>query len=269
MDELTKAGAAPGGPDDWSDLDPRGEEILDEGESAGGAEAASGGGGADRQGLPADGAGMEESAPEGAEGTDLFTLKHLDDVKTVSREEVVALAQKGLDYDRIRQKYDESAEGRRRLSALDTVSQRAGFRDAEALVDSVRADAIAAAEGIDRGTVLERITLERERQALGDFLSPESAARRAGEKRNRDFLEFVSAYGDVKPEAIAKEVWEDYAKGSSSLVQAYMKHENAELKAALEAGKKALENRERTTGSRAGAGRGALGDKEDELWYKD
>lgn len=35
-----------------------------------------------------------------------FTLKHLDEVKNVSRDEVVTLAQKGLDYDRIRTKLD-------------------------------------------------------------------------------------------------------------------------------------------------------------------
>lgn len=39
--------------------------------------------------------------------TDRFQLKHLDEVKTVNRDEVIVLAQKGMDYDRIRGKYDE------------------------------------------------------------------------------------------------------------------------------------------------------------------
>lgn len=41
-----------------------------------------------------------------------FTLKHLGEVTTVGRDEVITLAQKGLDYDRIRRKYDEASAGR-------------------------------------------------------------------------------------------------------------------------------------------------------------
>ena len=36
-----------------------------------------------------------------------FLLRHMDTERTVTEEEIVPLAQKGLDYDRIRQKYDE------------------------------------------------------------------------------------------------------------------------------------------------------------------
>ena len=39
---------------------------------------------------------------------DQFTLKHLDEVKVVGRDEVVSLAQKGMDYDRIRGKLNEA-----------------------------------------------------------------------------------------------------------------------------------------------------------------
>ncbi len=38
-----------------------------------------------------------------------FTLKHLGEVTTVGRDEVIALAQKGLDYDRIRGKYEQAS----------------------------------------------------------------------------------------------------------------------------------------------------------------
>ena len=57
---------------------------------------------------PGENADRQDAAEEVREGaeTDLFTLKHLDERRTVNREEVIALAQKGLDYDRIRAKYD-------------------------------------------------------------------------------------------------------------------------------------------------------------------
>ena len=41
-----------------------------------------------------------------------FTLKHLGEVTTVGHDEVIILAQKGLDYDRIRRKYDEASARR-------------------------------------------------------------------------------------------------------------------------------------------------------------
>ncbi len=56
----------------------------------------------------------EEDAPEqdgggtadGRGSDQSFTLKHLGAVRNVGRDEVITLAQKGLDYDRIRGKYD-------------------------------------------------------------------------------------------------------------------------------------------------------------------
>ena len=64
-----------------------------------------------------DGAVETEAAPaeiearpgEGAEG-ESFTLKHLDEVVSVDRGRVVELAQKGLDYDRVRSKLDSARD---------------------------------------------------------------------------------------------------------------------------------------------------------------
>jgi hypothetical protein len=59
-------------------------------------------------GTPADAGGADIIGADG--GSDQsFTLKHLDEIRTVGRGEVITLAQKGLDYDRIRGKYDEAA----------------------------------------------------------------------------------------------------------------------------------------------------------------
>ena len=51
-------------------------------------------------------AAAEDIQTEAEVQADRFELKHLDEKRSVSREEVIALAQKGLDYDRIRAKYD-------------------------------------------------------------------------------------------------------------------------------------------------------------------
>ena len=62
----------------------------------------------------------DEAAPEGetvqpdAGG---FRLKHLDAEYTVDRDKVVELAQKGLDYDRVRSKLESAREERAGLKA--------------------------------------------------------------------------------------------------------------------------------------------------------
>ena len=38
----------------------------------------------------------------------MWTLRHMDEVRQVGEADMVVLAQKGMDYDRIREKYDES-----------------------------------------------------------------------------------------------------------------------------------------------------------------
>ena len=57
------------------------------------------------------------TAAVGREADRSFTLKHLGAVKTVGRDEIVTLAQKGLDYDRQRQRNDELFSRNKALSA--------------------------------------------------------------------------------------------------------------------------------------------------------
>ena len=51
----------------------------------------------------------EEKAEPEQPKEDSYTLKHLDETRTVGRDEVIALAQKGMDYDRIREQRDAAA----------------------------------------------------------------------------------------------------------------------------------------------------------------
>lgn len=61
--------------------------------------------GADEQDAPGNGAADEMNRRDADQS---FTLKHLGEIRHVGRDEVIALAQKGLDYDRIRSKYHEA-----------------------------------------------------------------------------------------------------------------------------------------------------------------
>lgn len=76
-----------------------------------------------------DGVRDEAESPEQAvttqpEDGELFTLKHLDEVSTVSREKVIELAQKGLDYDRVRAKLDAARD---ELGELKSLAEKEGL----------------------------------------------------------------------------------------------------------------------------------------------
>ena len=229
----------------------------------------------------------DKEEPEQAKETDRFTLKHLDEVKNVSRDEVVALAQKGMDYDRIRQKYDETNAEHKALSAfcanpkdtlalLSELALEQGHPNIDAFVDEARAAVLAEKQGLDPALARGQIALERREKALTEketklLMQDGAAAAEAGakEKQARDFAEFIGEYPELKPDSVPKEVWAIYGQGGRSLVQAYEKHENKLLKVQLAADKKNAENKQRSTGSATTAGKSSKEDALDALWDSD
>jgi len=232
-----------------------------------------------------------ETKPGQAEEADQFTLKHLDEVKTVSKDEVVVLAQKGLDYDRIRQKHEDLSAEQRALTALcpdprqalthlNTMARQQGFADVNALIDETRAALLAEREKLDLSVARGRIALEQKEQRLAEKESrlgagrafaetPAEAEKQAQEKRGSDFAEFIREYPTVTPEAVPKEVWALYSQGGRTLVQAYEKIENRQLKSLVASDRKNAENRQRSTGSTTSVGRSNPQDEFDKLWNSD
>lgn len=227
-------------------------------------------------------AGTEEIETEETKETDQFALKHLGEEKSVSRDEVITLAQKGMDYDRVRQKHDElntefstlkaeKSKADETISFLSELAQEQGFSDVNAFVNETRAALIAEKDSIDITVARKQIEIEHKEKELAkkeakltaektEKDGAEESAKKSQEKQQADFLEFANEYKDLKPDDISKDVWTIYNKGGCSLVQAYIKHENAQLKAQLAADKKNAENKHRSTGSMHTAGNKATGD---------
>lgn len=244
------------------------EETADSGENADQQEAKE----------PQDKAAETETEPEKAEAeTDQFELKHLDETRTVSREEVITLAQKGMDYDRIRTKYDELKAGEAQRSAhesfLKELADSAG-QSVEDMIDTARARMLAnkaAAEGktLSEEDALEQIKQEKAKQAPAE--KPESTEEKSTEKdrdaeRQQSFLRFSREFPEVKAEEIPAEVWKDFAEGKGDLADLFARQENKRLKAELAAMKQNEENRKKSTGSRATAG-SAKKSAFDDAWY--
>lgn len=220
--------------------------------------------------------------PEGREEADqpTFDLKYMGEIKTVGREEVVTLAQKGLNYDRILGERDTAKAEVSRLQEYENFLQELAGPDnlsIEDLIDSTRAEVLAKKEGLDPAVALQRIKLDRDKRAFEAQKSKEQADQRAKqaeeERQQEDFRRFVQAYPGVKAQDIPAEVWEK-VRGGVPLVTAYAQHENkqlreenAALKARAETAEQNKKNEERSTGSQSSAGKTSKKDILDELWY--
>jgi hypothetical protein len=232
-----------------------------------------------------EGADGSETEPDGkAKDDQTFELKYMGEVKTVSREEAIALAQKGMDYDRVKSKYEALANVKAELEALtaekaksDEVVEfvaelaREQGLNISAFIDQTRASLIAQKEGIDLKTALERVRLNRERAELEKAKSQKTVENREEQKRREEIQEFVSAYPQIDPSKIPQEVWEQVAKGERLLTayrnyevaqeNASLKQKIAELERTIEAERKNKENKAKSTGTRSSAGSAPKKDK--------
>lgn len=283
--EVMQAEAA----DDWDDIDL--SDLTDDGEESATAEAE------ETEQTPeaateadqptetqpeADANGAKQ--PEAEAQADKFTLKHLDETREVSRDEVIALAQKGMDYDRIRGRLDEQkdyADLKRRNEELSEyeafLKELAGDRDVMELIDEGRAQLLMRQLGIDRETALGRVKLDRERKAFAAEQQKQQTQLQEQQKQQEQadaqdqwrkdcFMAFGKEFPDVDPKTIPQEVWEAFARGET-LVSAYSLHQLRVLQKQQQEQKRAEENAKRSTGSQKSAGASEKMSAFDAAWY--
>ena len=193
-----------------------------------------------------------------------WTLRHLDDVKTVGEQEMISLAQKGMDYDRIREKYDESKPvmelfGRfARQNNMSIQDYTAHLRTQAMRASGMsEAEAKRAVELEDReAAVAAKEAAEAEKQAASQRKADADARRTA------DIQEFQKAFPEAAkdPKSIPQEVWAD-VRGGMSLVTAYSRHQvkaaNERAEAAQRSAAAAAQNKknaQRAAGSMKSAG---------------
>lgn len=221
----------------------------------------------------------------------LFELKHLGETKNVNRDEVVTLAQKGMDYDRVTEKNtqleNQVSEQKQQLAqltehenALQELAKQSGTT-VEELVENMLIAVTKSKYGIDDdGMALERVKLDRERRALDQeraalaIKNQEQEQQAANEKwRGECFDAFAKAYPDVDPASIPNGVWEAFNRGET-LVSAYARERNKALEAEIARMKSEQETRDRnaanaarSTGSQSSAGKTGSDEAFDALWY--
>lgn len=221
-------------------------------------------------------AAKEEAAK--ADQPEVFVLKHLGEEKTVSREEAVALAQKGMDYDRIRTERDELRQYRQEadpaLGLVRGYAERSGMSVPE-YIDHCRKQELIA-QGVNEQTAAAQVAVEKQQAELrAQSVEAEARQQREAEQsrqirereeaRQRDIAAFLETFPEVKADSIPKEVWEMVAKGQR-LVSAYTLHQNRQLQAELAAERQNKRAAAINTGSRSTAGAESAKNIFDRAW---
>ena len=225
----------------------------------------------------------EAKEEEQKESDQTFELKHLDETRTVNREEVIQLAQKGMDYDRIRGKLDELRGLEAQASAnelyaefVKELADGAGI-SVEQMIDSTRARILvdkAKKQGqtLDMKAAMDQAKQTREARNQLDQKTRELREAQTKQERFREEANrFRMLFPDVKAEEIPPEVWEDYDRGGN-LADAWNKNqmqqlrsENETLRRELDGLKQEKKNEQRSTGSRKSAG-ASQRSKVDDAW---
>ena len=211
---------------------------------------------------------QQEATQPKADEPKMWTLRYMDADKQVSESEMITLAQKGMDYDRIRGKYDESKPV---MELFGSFAKQAGMSIPD-YVSFIRTQA-KQASGMSEAEARRTVELE-DREAAVSAKEAEEAQRQNGAnqaaqaraaadaRRNADIAEFQRLFPDAAkdPKAIPQEVWACVQSGMS-LVSAYSKYavdqanaarQAAEQKAAASAQNQ--QNASRSTGSMQSAG---------------
>lgn len=223
----------------------------------------------------------EQEKPEPK--AEAFTLKHLGEVKEYTRDETVALAQKGLDYDRIRTERDalkaEAPKHKDHEAFLEEVAKSAGV-DVETLIEDIRTKALVDRESkagrpLTETAAREQIQRERAARLKENEPAPEAAPAEPetqkdsrDEKKRAELQKFAMAHPDVKGTDIPQEVWQEYRESDSSFEDIYtrrvlyprLQKELEDLKKQKSADEQNAKNAARSTGSRKSAGAGRAQD---------
>ena len=215
----------------------------------------------------------EQGTGEGAEDAKnvlpetVWNVRHMGEQKQLRAADITPeLLQKGLDYDRVRGKYDEAKPV---IELLGQYAREANMSLAD-YTKYLRAET-KKASGMSEADAKRTVELEDREAAVSAF---ETQQREAAQEKSKaedrvktDLAEFSKAFPDVyqkarsDPKAIPDEVWKAVNGGEMTLTAAYSRYAvqqaNAraqEAQASAAAAQLGAKNAARSTGSMQGAG---------------
>lgn len=218
---------------------------------------------------------------------DSFTLKYMGEEKSVTREEIVPLAEKGMNYDKIKGQLETArndlkefeqvkADLSKRNEQLQYLEELAKEQNMslDELIENTQVQVMHRKTGKDMEVCRGIVANERRARELQAQQAKTAEAADTKAKRDADIADFMKAYPELAsdPKNVPDEVWEAVNKGES-LLNAYRAYEIKALRAELEQQKAAAaeekrkqENKSRSTGSQKTKGTKTV-DPFDAIWY--
>ena len=193
----------------------------------------------------------EDTNPDGGQTDAKVKVRYLGQERELSMSELVTAAQKGLDYDHVRQERDALRQSPE-LLLLDQLAEEAGLTRAEYIrAVQQRREEMQIADDVKNGVPEETARRLRALEAAERRRKAEEAQAERKRSREQELQDFIRAYPDVKE--FPEEVLDSIRKGEKPLA-AYQAYENRMLKARLAAFEKNSDNKRRSPGSLAGSG---------------
>lgn len=180
---------------------------------------------------------QEETKPE------TFTLKVNKEEKTYSREEMISLAQKGADYDRVKELLEKSrteqADMKKQFDsqkdAMDILAQLAkdsGF-DVAALLENMQIATVQKRDKVSADVARERVLRQKAERQAEALRAQKQDAEKADSRAKQEIAEFRKAYPDVEvTQELVDKLMPDVT-GGKTLLSAYRQMEEARQQAAL------------------------------------
>ena len=218
---------------------------------------------------------------------DSFTLKYMGEEKSVTREEIVPLAEKGMNYDKVKGQLEAARNDLRefeqvkadlskrneQLQYLEELAKEQNM-SLDELIENTQVQVMHRKTGKDMEVCRGIVANERRARELQAQQATVTATKDQNAKRDADIAEFMKAYPELAsdPKNVPQGVWDAVNKGES-LLNAYRAYEVKALRAELEQQKAAAaeekrkqENKSRSTGSQKTKGT-KTADPFDALWY--
>lgn len=217
-----------------------------------------------------DGEATEEPREEPREGNQLFEINYLGNKEQLTLEQMTELAQKGRDYDHVRQERDDLKAGTGKHEAfLKKLAEKSGV-SVDEQIDLTEAMWLMDEEAEKGNKLTEAEALLRVQRNRNGKQDEGSADKGDSEKPviSPMIQKFTEVYPKVRAEDIPKEVW-DEATRIGDLLGAYQAWRISELEKASESRKRTDlndKNEKRSTGPRKSAGANRQRDPFDEGW---
>jgi len=212
-----------------------------------------------------------EPEPEQQEeaGSQRYNLKFLGEERKVSFDEMREYAEKGMNYDHVKEERDALREKTKNIEELEAASTflkelaESGGTSVEELMESTRARLLvqkAEAEGKELSEEDARA------QVRAKNTKPDTPPAMTEEEKRQDAIQrFIQLYPGIKSESIPQSVW-DEAERLGDLIGPYQKYESQKLRDEIATLKQNNKNRERSTGSRRTVGATTPKDAFEEGW---